>query len=169
MEEPVHQETRVTDNQELTPLPFVGAALLCERVLREQDEVVSVIRIIDQLGLRVSGGPPELLAEARPETTIQGFLAFRPTVQQGSWMLRLDQVRPSGDRNRGAEASIPFNFTADEMSLQVVIDLTLIITGEGGLYWFEVFLDDRLVTRMPLRVTVVREMETGEERGPALP
>lgn len=45
--------------------PYLTAAVLCERVLQEKDEVISIIRMIDRLTVTVNAaGSPETMPPA---------------------------------------------------------------------------------------------------------
>lgn len=74
--------------------PWVQAAAFCDRVLIENDGVVSLVRMIDRITVTASGtGPPERM----PPTVIntQLFIAFKSGFAKGSQQVGLTGHTPS--------------------------------------------------------------------------
>lgn len=133
--------------------PFLAAALLCERVLTEQDGVISLIRIVDRLTHTVVGpqAPPEM-----PPVRIswQLVLIFKSGAARGRAEVVLRLEAPSGLRIP-QQTVLPVFFEGEDRGVQLVAGLDLELTQEG-LYWIDVLLEDRLMTRVPLRVIYQR-------------
>ena len=135
--------------------PHLNLAVLCEKVLQEQDGVISVIRVIDRLVQSATG--PDVPDQMPP------FLANNLTMVVS---LRSDQARGRYGLKIRAEAPGGFQLPALEHGVQLqggntgvnlVMPLSLPIAHDG-VYWFDVFLtgpapkEDRLLTRVPLEV-----------------
>lgn len=124
--------------------PYLQMALFCEKVLREQDDVISVVRIIDRL-LR-SGSEREMQTFTHPITTV---IVFKAGFIKGKMRIRLSPKSPSGEQL--GEHEFPVLFESDDRGAGVILNINFTFQSEG-LYWFDVFLEDELVTRMPLRI-----------------
>ena len=139
--------------------PYLSVAVLCEKVLQEKDGVASVIRIVDRFILTASGpAPPEKM----PPTTITttAFLSFKSGFAKGSHTVKLVPKDPSG-RSAGPEALLPVFFEGEDRGANIIVNVNFRVQ-EDGLYWFEVLLGERLMTRIPLRV-VYQRMSLGTQ------
>ncbi len=127
----------------------LAIAVFCEKVLQEQDGVLSVIRVIDRF--IVAGATPEIGPTVLQFTILisfkSGFLrgkqniSLRPKSPSGVDLPSMDfPVLFEGDDDRGVNLGAGINF----------------VVNEEGLFWFDVYLADELVTRMPLRVIYQR-------------
>jgi hypothetical protein len=73
--------------------PFISAALLCEKVLIEQDGVKSVIRIVDRVTRTVIGpNPPETMEPFDYEIAL--LVRLKSGWARGSYLLRVELVKP---------------------------------------------------------------------------
>lgn len=133
--------------------PFLAAALLCERVLTEQDGVISLIRIVDRLTHTVVG--PQAPAAMPPvRISWQLVLIFKSGAARGRAEVVLQLEEPSGLRVPH-QTLLPVFFEGDDRGVQLIVALDLELTQEG-LYWIDVLLEGRLMTRVPLRVIYQR-------------
>jgi len=132
--------------------PFLQAALICERVLVEQDGVLSVIRVIDRL-IRHAGpdAPDELAPFAQP---IQILLLMKSGAARGRFEVTVGVEKPSGEQ--GEVIGVPVHFEGEDRGVQVMLPVTFEADQEG-LYWFEVGFEGERLTRMPLRVLYQRD------------
>jgi hypothetical protein len=129
--------------------PYLSAAFLCERLLNEQDNVKSAIRIIDRITRGVTGPePPETMEPFEQEMTI--FLRFKSGWARGSFQLRLEVVKPSGDGTTLTRQTVIFEGEEDR-GVDIVGPMRMRVEMPG-LYWFEVYLNEVLITRIPFRV-----------------
>jgi hypothetical protein len=128
--------------------PFLQMAVLCEKVLREADGVLSLIRIVDRV--TISGAGREM-----PQSPVRltAAVAFKSGFAQGKYTVKLRPQRPSGKVL--AELEFPLLFEGNERGAGIVADITLMVQEEG-LYWIDVLLEDQVATRIPLRILYLR-------------
>ena len=129
--------------------PYLQMAVICERVLREQDGVLSVIRIIDRLTHTIVG--TEMPDPLPPVSyTVWFALAFKSGSARGRQTLKIEQEQPSGLRSLLLEHSLMLE--GEDRGANFVAQVQAKFEHEG-VYWFDVFLNDQFVTRMPFRLT----------------
>jgi len=126
--------------------PYLAMAIFCEKVLREADNVLSVIRVIDRFN--VAGATPEMSPTALQFTVL---ISFKAGFLRGKQMLA---IRPkSPNKEDLPQMSFPMLFEGDDDRGSALMAQMNFIATQEGLYWFDVHLNEELVTRMPLRVT----------------
>jgi hypothetical protein len=133
--------------------PYLAVATFCERVLRESDDVMSVLRVVDQLNVAATG--PEV-PEDLPPTPINLTLAIvlRRGTARGRQRLKIVPEAPGGEQ-RDVAIDAWLNLAGDEEAgANVVIDFSAFAVDREGLWWFDVLFGDAetLLTRIPLRV-----------------
>ena len=129
------------------PDPYLVIALLCSRFIKGEDGSLSAIGFLDQIDIVLShqvDGP--LIAQ---QTNVWAVIGFRSGAFSGTKTLTLRGVSPGG--GVGMEYSNTIEFKGGMHAHYYHIELVLNISAEG-LYWFEVFLDNKLYSRMPLLV-----------------
>ena len=132
--------------------PYLVAALLCEKILQEQDGTISIIRIVDRLAITVS-------ALSSPETmpltpiNLQALISLKSGSAKGRETLIVKAETPSGLKL--FEQLFPVLFEGDDRGMNIVITLNIIAEQEG-VYWFEITLDNQFLTRIPLRILYQR-------------
>jgi hypothetical protein len=132
--------------------PYLAMAVLCERVLKEGNGVLSLIRIVDRITLSVSGqNVPTEMPPAPVFLTL--VLGFKSGMARGAFTVRVRVVKPSQETSNTFE--LPMLFEGEDRGAQVSLNLGLQV-AEEGLYWFEVYLLDALITKVPLRVVYQR-------------
>src|SRR5207245_748099 len=78
------------------------------------------------------------------------FVAFKSGPARGRFRVTLTPRTPSGFKLAGP--TIPLLFEGeDDRGINLRLELNF-QAQEEGLYWFDVVLDDEVLTRMPLRV-----------------
>jgi hypothetical protein len=121
-------------------------ATFCEKVLREADGVVSLIRMVDRFNVL---GDTEEMTPISLSFTV--YISFKSGILRGKQKVELRPKSPQGeelpsmvfpvlfegDDDRGPGIAMPVNWTVEK----------------EGLYWWDLYLNDEPVTRMPLRVT----------------
>ena len=128
--------------------PFLQAAVFCEKVLQEKDGVVSAIRLVDRFTLSSSvEGAPDLMPALNFSISI--LIALKSGDARGKWELKVKPFSPSGQELPGFVG--PVLFEGEDRGASVVIQYGLAATEEG-IYWFDVMLNDKLITKMPLRI-----------------
>jgi len=134
--------------------PYLQMAFFCEKVLREADGVMSFIRQVDRLTTMASGSdaPAQM-----PPTTYTPFMAIviKSGGARGSHEIKLFRERPSGFRDTEPLFSLSVLFEGEERG-QGIYGPVAMTFEEEGLYWFDVYVDDTLMTRMPFRVIYQR-------------
>ena len=132
--------------------PHLLAAVLCERVLTEQDGVNSLIRIVDRITL--TGPAPPL--ELQPfNHTLWLYMSFKSGSARGVKDLIIRIQKPSGD-SPPAQA-LPVNFEGeDDRGANLIVQLQLEI-DVVGVWWFDISLDGVHVTKLPLRIIDMRQ------------
>lgn len=136
-------------------------AFFCERILTEADGVVSFIRQIDRLTTTASGpGAPRDM----PATTLSAFLAIalKSGGARGTHELRIIRERPSGIRDEPM-LSLTVFFEGEERGAGVYGQVNLNFEEEG-LYWFDLYLGETLMTRLPFRMIYQRATATPAQR-----
>jgi hypothetical protein len=137
--------------------PYLAAALLCEKVLQEKDDTISIIRMIDRITLTVSAlGSPETI----PSTTINlsALIALKSGSARGRGTVKLRVETPSGLKL--PDQLLPVLFEGDDRGVNLIVAFNMVIDQEG-IYWFDVLLDERLLTRVPLRILYQRIGQSG--------
>ncbi len=134
--------------------PFLAAAFFCEKVLREQDGVLSVIRIVDRW--TVNGPTPQMLP-----TVIQATLVvmLKSGIYRGSTQVIITPVSPSNVRMQAIV--LPLLFEADDDHGSGIVLPIGFPVQEDGPFWFEVALSGQglppqVVTSIPMRVVYLQ-------------
>lgn len=134
--------------------PYLAAAVLCERVLTEADQVNSLIRIVDRVIITGSGPEPPTDMPSMLHNLFL-FVSFKSGSARGAKELMIRIQKPSGDSP--AAQRVPVNFEGEDdrgtnLIAQMALQLDVV-----GLWWFDISLDDTPVTRLPLRVIYLRQ------------
>ncbi|OFW09535.1 MAG: hypothetical protein A3G20_02965 [Acidobacteria bacterium RIFCSPLOWO2_12_FULL_59_11] len=126
------------------PRPWVQLAALCHTALTENTGQLSIIRIVDRW--MVVGLTPEMQS-----TNIQLTMAIilKSDQMRGQYRLRLRLRSPLGNVTEGPV--LPALFEGDDRGVQAILPSGILAT-EPGLYWFEILVEDEVVTRVPLRI-----------------
>jgi hypothetical protein len=130
-----------------TPLPYLNAALICEKVLLEQDGSVSVIRIADKVQMQVPSGLPP---EANPPVNLNCLISIKSGPVTGDHKVSILMITPSGS-DRGKSIEQPVKLLGKDQGQNFIFPFILGV-NEEGLYWLVVLFDDIELTRVPLMV-----------------
>jgi len=132
--------------------PYLGVAAICERVLQEHDGVLSLIRVIDRIGVQIQtsgpSGVPVPVVQPPPYQIVVA-VTFKSGEFRGQLPLKLMVKTPSGFKWPEFEVSVLFE--GDDRGVNVVLPMQFPVQDEG-LYWFVVELGGEIMTRIPLRV-----------------
>ena len=130
--------------------PYLNAALICEKVLQEKDEAISIIRgVVDRV--TVTSAASSLPGNMQSiSLNLNAFLSFRSGAAKGKNTIKWVMEEPSGVR--GPEQLLPALFEGEDRGTNFILSLPLTVNQEGILYWFDIFLEDQLLTRVPLRI-----------------
>ena len=139
------------------PLPYVTAAILCEKVLQEKDESISLMRIADRVQYRLEGAPKGV----KPMVAIQGLVSIKSGPVTGDHTVRLVIERPNGDRKEAHTQ--PVKLLGKDHGQNIILNIGLGVEMDG-VYWFDVEFDDQLLTRIPITIT---QLEAPGQNAPA--
>ena len=129
-------------------LPHLGVAAICENVIREQDGVMSTIRMIDTFNIK---GDAKILPPGVISFVI--YVAFKSGEALGERTLELVSYSPSGKKGKSEKQRVMFE--GGEKGVGAVFRVTMTI-NETGVYWFHVKLNRQDVTKIPLRINYKR-------------
>lgn len=131
------------------PKPFVQVACICEKVLREQDNVPSIIRIVEVFTFDAPPKlPPGISAAVALPLTI--FVALVAGDVVGEHTLSINLTRPNGTSTRVSDLPVVF-VGGGGVNLQIGFNLQ---SPEEGQYWFDVLWVDEVLTRIPVRFRI---------------
>lgn len=132
--------------------PYLATACLCERVLVEEDHVLSAIRIVDRVSVSTTmpAGSPTAMRVPVPLPPLVALISIKNGSARGTRHLDLRGTTPTGEPLPNISVPIPLAGD-DDQGVQVRVNVVLQV-NQGGIFWFDVQLDGELLTRMPLRV-----------------
>lgn len=144
--------------------PWLMMAVLCEKVIEDKSGILSLIGIIDRITLTASGegAPARMPPTGINLTAVIGFKSG--FVPRGQYKIGIQPVSPSGKKL--PMLSLPILLEGDDRGANCIIQFGANI-AEAGLYWFDVFFEDRMVTRIPLRI-VYEAISLGEPPQPPM-
>lgn len=128
---------------------YLHIASFCEKVLRETDGVVSLIRIFDRMNVQ---GETAVMQPSVLQFTV--VLSFKSGFIRGKQSVKIRPKSPQGADLPAVE--IPVLFEGDDDHGTMLAFPITWIAQEEGLYWWDIYLNDECVTRMPLRVDYLR-------------
>jgi hypothetical protein len=143
------------------PGPLLAVAALAERVLTEQDGVVSLVRIVDHFTFQPPRSAVESDEEWRGVVDATAYVSFKAGGFSGPATIRLEPVFPGDERRPGIDVPIEFPDPAGGANLVVKINLA---TRTPGVYWYDVYLNEKRVTSIPFRISI--EPRDGEDEPP---
>jgi Family of unknown function (DUF6941) len=149
--------------------PYLIAALLCERVLQETDGSLSAIRLIDQVTL--SPVPPNLSADVEivpPRFTAALLISLKGGASGVQHKVGVVAHSPGGPNQSFPAQPITLGSTIPGAvpGANLVVQLQAGLRHEG-IYWFEVRLDGRRLTAIPLRVVFSEAVPGSPQQGSA--
>jgi Family of unknown function (DUF6941) len=129
--------------------PFVQVACVCQAALQETTGLFTVVRILDRIP--VQGVTEEM--QPQPLNTLSLIVILKSGEMSGKYTLSVTPQTPSGKRLPSMQ--MPALFERDERGVVLCVPLMLVATEEG-LYWFDVTIEQDVLTRIPLRVMYQR-------------
>ena len=132
--------------------PYIQVAALCERVLREADGVLSLIRVVDRI-THTGRGPdaPVEMPEFRNPLTL--VLALKSGRTRGRHEITITPELPSGETLQTVAMTVQMEGEGRGINIVSPMDIPYRLEG---LYWFNVYFDGRILTRLPLEVRYSR-------------
>lgn len=146
--------------------PYVQAALICEKVIEDNERVLTLVRIVDRITHSATGlAAPETMPTFSYPMSLVIMLKSGPA--RGTYPVRFDTESPSGARQQGPSFSV--HLEGEDRGHNLVLNMNTTFT-EQGLYWFDIYFDNDLITRIPLRVVYTRTIPspTRPPQGPQL-
>jgi len=132
--------------------PYLKMACFCEHVLREADGVASLVRVIDRL--IHTEAKPDAPAEMPPvKYKMKLVIMLIPGSAMGRHDLKIEREQPSGIRDK--PIAITVQMEGGNRGSNIIMDTEMTFPIEG-VYWFNVYLDDVLLTKMPFQVLYQR-------------
>jgi hypothetical protein len=136
--------------------PYLAAAVFCDNVVEGADRTMSAIRIVDHVKI---GIPPEAPADLPSENnrlnvSVWALVAFKRGYATRMHDVRLAVESPTGKRSELSRHEIDMSaepYGGGNMRINLNIGVS-----RGGLFWVDVILDGKVITRMPLQITVTR-------------
>ena len=132
--------------------PHLKSAVFCEKILRESDGVLSLIRVVDRVTISARGpGAPDTM----PKTPyhITAVIMLTSDRARGRHEIKIEPEEPSGLKK--SPFLVTVQMEGEDRGANVVMDMHFTFELEG-LYWFYVYFDDTLLTKMPFRVMYAR-------------
>jgi len=129
--------------------PFVSLATFCDSVIEGKDNVLSIIRVIDRIGVDAAGPEaPDDLPPGIVRTTL--VIGLKAGSARGRHTIQIVMEHPDGSQNPSPETAI--NFTGGASAgVNMILPVAFQATG-AGLYWADIKVNKRLVTRVPLLI-----------------
>ena len=128
--------------------PYIQMAGLCEQVIEDKTGALSLIRIIDTI--THTEARPDAPAEMPPVPyPMKMVIMLKAGRARGRHELKIIPELPSGEVKPPLVRSVQME--GEERGVNNIINMVFTFTMEG-LYWFNIYLDDSLLTRIPLRV-----------------
>ncbi len=137
------------------PGPWVQAAAFCDKVLQEADGVLSLIRLVDRIVISAQSPEGAELPAELPEggaLTTTFVVMMKADDAQGRHPVTIRIQQPSGTYLE--DKTVDVMFEGNDRGVNLVLNIQ--VPAIEGLYWFEVYINDTLVTRAPLRVMYQR-------------
>jgi len=128
--------------------PYIQMAGLCENVIEDKTGALSLIRIIDTITHTEArpDAPTEMPNVTYPMKMVVMLKSGRA---RGRHELKIIPELPSGELKPPLTRSIQME--GEERGVNNIINMLFTFTMEG-LHWFDIYLDDSLLTRIPLRI-----------------
>ena len=121
---------------------------LCEQVIEDKTGALSLIRIIDTI--THTEARPDAPVEMPPVTyPMKMVIMLKSGRARGRHELKMVPELPSGEVKPAFTRSVQME--GEERGFNNIVNMVFTFTMEG-LYWFNVYLDDSLLTRIPLRI-----------------
>ena len=134
--------------------PLLRTAVFCDTVIEAKDGPLSLIRIIDRIMVEASGpdAPEEMPPVHRQMTAV---LTFAGGSAKGRSQIRFVMEKPNAEQEQLWSGSMLAE--APDRGQNFILRFGQVFDLEG-LYWFHVYVEQELVTSMPLRLLYVRQV-----------
>ncbi len=132
--------------------PYLKAALFCDQVIEGKDGVLSLIRVVDRLTTVASGpgAPKDMTPVTHP---LLAVIMLSSGSARGPEEVRLEMERPDGQRKDVWTGTVHMEGEDKGQNLVLNFPTTFEL---AGLYWFNLYMGDHLLTKMPFRLMYTR-------------
>lgn len=129
--------------------PYLAIAVLCTDVIQDKTtEQLSLIRVFDRLVTTAYGedAPVEMPAT---QFNFVIVLSLKAGQDRGRHLLNVHLVRPTQTKDDIISRDLDFSVTTGGMNF---VHRSVFEANEAGDYYFDVYLDDDFMTRIPLKI-----------------
>ena len=130
--------------------PFVTQAVICERILRETDGVLTPVRIIDRITAHIVPISEDVAEQVQQIDKVQRRLSALITVKSGD--VEGKRTLKLVCKSLSMDQSYPVVFEGGHKGMNLVLEMNLSLTA--GVHWFSVMISGRLITKFPLQVVI---------------
>lgn len=129
-------------------MPYLAVAAICEKVLREEGGIISMVRLIDTFN--ITGDSKEL-----PPGVVSFviYVALKSGEAIGKRTVEITGYSPSGEKIHSRKQEV--NFEGGVAGAGVIANVMMTVK-ETGTYWFHVKLNRQEMTRIPLKINYQR-------------
>ena len=132
--------------------PYLKYGVICEQVLTEQDDVLSLIRIVDKFTITITGKePPDQLPEVIKVLTITMCWAGGLGTHEAAF-----NIQSPGGEIQPSPLSYSFNLDALNRSHSIIVRLPVQIKREG-VYWIQFIINGEVKSRIPFQVVYQKQ------------
>lgn len=136
--------------------PYIQIACFCDQVIEDKSGALSLIRVIDTITHSVGG--PNIPEEMQPfNHSLTLVLALKSGAAHGRNTITIKPELPTGEAKESLKFTV--HFEGEERGTNIIVRINFLFEYEG-LYWFEVWLSDKKLTAIPIRVRYNRVMTT---------
>lgn len=129
--------------------PYVQVAAFCEQVIQDTTGSFTLVRLIDRSTVSAAGhGAPDTMPRLVKQP-MNLFLGLKPGTDRGPHRVKVTQVNPDGSTEPLLE--FPIQFEGPTRGVNGTLHLTPTF-AQPGLYWFDIELGGRVLTRVPYEV-----------------
>lgn len=138
----------------MTPIEglYLNFAVICEKVLREADDVLSFIRIVDQVNMTIVTPPGVDVPPELPQTSsvpLTFAVGLKSAGYSGPVVVTLRVEEPAGLKL--PEFQTVQQIAQADRGVNLIFPMQLPVQDEG-VYWFVVEVSGDVLTRVPLRI-----------------
>jgi len=126
--------------------PYVALAVFCTRIDRQTDGSTDVIGVVESLNLDSPFSPPM----TNNSLIMTAVVSVRGDTMRGAFPLAIRGHYADGTPGTTLSQLVEFSDAQPTATIALSIQIAI---GELGEYWFDVTLDQRLLTRVRLDVT----------------
>lgn len=132
--------------------PYVQVAAFCERILREADGVVSLIRVVDVV-THTEGGPDAPRDMPTVRYPLNLALMLKSGRAKGRHEVTITPELPSGETLPSIMVTVQLEGEGKGFNVFSRVDIPYSLEG---LYWFHIRFDEDILTRLPLQIRYSR-------------